>query len=73
LNALGIDAVVVPESSVLDGINVVRRMLGRTWIDVDRCERGIEALRQYRARWCVLVEGGRFWGTLARKSALATR
>jgi hypothetical protein len=32
LNTLGIDAVVVPESSVLDGINVVRRMLGRTWI-----------------------------------------
>jgi hypothetical protein len=27
LNVLGIDAVVVPESSVLDGINVVRRML----------------------------------------------
>jgi phage terminase large subunit len=41
LNTLGIDAVVVPESSVLDGINVVRRMLGRTWIDVNRCERGI--------------------------------
>jgi NADPH:quinone reductase-like Zn-dependent oxidoreductase len=47
LNVLGIDAVVVPESSVLDGINVVRRMLGRTWIDANRCERGIEALRQY--------------------------
>jgi phage terminase large subunit len=51
LNALGIDAVVVPESSVLDGINVVRRMLGRTWIDVNRCERGIEALRQYRCEY----------------------
>jgi hypothetical protein len=32
LAALGIDAVVVPQSNVLDGINVVRRMLGRTWI-----------------------------------------
>ena len=51
LNILGIDAVVVPESSVLDGINVVRRMLGRTWIDVNRCERGIEALRQYRREY----------------------
>ena len=51
LNVLGIDAVVVPESSVLDGINVVRRMLGRTWIDVNRCERGIEALRQYRREY----------------------
>jgi phage terminase large subunit len=51
LNTLGIDAVVVPESSVLDGINLVRRMLGRTWIDVNRCERGIEALRQYRREY----------------------
>jgi hypothetical protein len=25
-------------------INVVRRMLGRTWIDPVRCERGLEAL-----------------------------
>jgi phage terminase large subunit len=44
LNVLGIDAVVVPESSVLDGINVVRRMLGRTWIDANRCERGIVSI-----------------------------
>jgi len=32
----------------LDGINAVRRMLGRTWIDPVRCERGLEALRGYR-------------------------
>ena len=51
LNTLGIDAVVVPKLSVLDGINVVRRMLGRTWIDVNQCERGIEALRQYRREY----------------------
>ena len=51
LAALGIDAVVVPQSNVLDGINVVRRMLGRTWIDANRCERGIEALRQYRREY----------------------
>jgi phage terminase large subunit len=43
--------VVVPESNVLDGINVVRRMLGRTWIDINRCERGIEALRQHRREY----------------------
>lgn len=48
LAALGIEAIVVPESSVLDGINVTRRMLGRTYIDPLRCERGLEALRQYR-------------------------
>jgi hypothetical protein len=32
-------------------INVVRRMLGRTFIDPDRCARGLEALRQYRREW----------------------
>jgi phage terminase large subunit len=51
LAAVGIDAIAVPQSNVLDGINVTRRMLGRTWIDGNRCERGIEALRQYRREW----------------------
>src|SRR5580693_633416 len=51
LAALGIDAIAVPQSNVLDGINVTRRMLGRTWIDGNRCERGIEALRQYRREY----------------------
>ena len=51
LAGMGIEATVVPQSSLLDGINIVRRMLGRTWIDGDRCERGIEALRQYRREW----------------------
>jgi phage terminase large subunit len=51
LAGMGIEATVVPQSNVLDGINVVRRMLGRIWIDGDRCERGIEALRQYRREW----------------------
>ena len=59
LNILGIAAVVVPEASVLDGINVVRRMLGRLWIDVTRCERGIEALRQYRREYDDKLKGWR--------------
>jgi phage terminase large subunit len=41
----------VPQSNVLDGINLTRRMLGRTWIDANRCQRGIEALRQYRREY----------------------
>jgi hypothetical protein len=32
-------------------LNLTRRMLGRTWIDCNRCERGIEALRQYRREY----------------------
>jgi phage terminase large subunit len=51
LAGLGIEATVVPEANKLDGINAVRRMLGRTWIDVNRCERAIEALRQYRREY----------------------
>jgi hypothetical protein len=51
LSALGIQATVVPESIVLDGINEVRKLLGRTWIDPVRCERGLEALRQYRREY----------------------
>ena len=51
LAALGIGAIAVPQSNVLDGINLTRRMLGRTWIDRNRCERGIEALRQYRREY----------------------
>lgn len=51
LAALGIEAVVVPEASVLDGINVTRKMLGRTWIDPVRCSRGLEALRDYRREY----------------------
>jgi len=51
LAGLGIEAEVVDKSNVLDGINAVRRMLDRTYIDPDRCERGLEALRQYRREW----------------------
>jgi hypothetical protein len=51
LAGMGIEATIVPQSNVLDGINVVRQMLGRTWIDANRCDRGIEALRQYRREW----------------------
>jgi hypothetical protein len=52
LERLGVtDIYVVPRHNDLDGINAVRKMLGRTWIDSARCERGIEALRQYRRDW----------------------
>lgn len=51
LKGLGITAEVVPVSAVLDGINAVRRMIGQCWIDKDRCERGIEAVKQYRREY----------------------
>jgi hypothetical protein len=36
---------------LLQEINPARRMLGRTWIDPNRRERSIEALRQYRREY----------------------
>lgn len=51
LRGLGIEPVIVPLHNVLDGINAVRRMLDRTWIDREHCGRGLEALRQYRREY----------------------
>jgi hypothetical protein len=46
---LGIkDVQIAPSLAVEDGIQAVRSMIGRTWFDAEKCERGIEALRQYR-------------------------
>lgn len=49
--AKGIHGEIVPAHDVLEGINAVRKMLGRTWIDPGRCKRIIDALRQYRREW----------------------
>lgn len=51
LTGLGIEPEVVEQHSVMDGINATRRMLDRTWIDETRCERGLNALRNYRREW----------------------
>jgi phage terminase large subunit len=51
LRGLGIEPEIVPKADPLDGINAVRRMLDSTWIDPERCERGLEALKQYRRDW----------------------
>jgi hypothetical protein len=51
LKSLGIKATVVPVSNVNDGINAVRRMLDSAWIDENRCERGLNALRNYQRAW----------------------
>lgn len=52
LTALGLrNAEVVPAQEVADGINAVRLMLPKCWFDIERCQRGIEALKQYRREW----------------------
>lgn len=50
-NSLGLRGRIIPAQSIEDGINAVRQILPRCWFDRAKCERGIEALRQYRAEW----------------------
>lgn len=48
LESLGIRPRIIPAQSVDDGINAARLMLPRCWFEAAKCQRGIEALRQYR-------------------------
>jgi phage terminase large subunit len=50
LHDLGLRNVdVVPQHAVLDGVNAVRRMLPKVWIDEERCSRGLRCLQMYRS------------------------
>lgn len=52
LRKLGLKNIrVVPRASVEDGINATRSLLGRTWIDDVKCDKLIEALKGYRAKY----------------------
>ena len=39
---------IAPQLGVDDGIQAARTMISRCWFDVKKCERGVDALRQYR-------------------------
>jgi phage terminase large subunit len=50
LDSLGVGSTyVVAIHAVLDGINSVRRMLPKVWIDETRCARGLRCLTMYRS------------------------
>jgi hypothetical protein len=51
LEGLGVEVTVVPPHAVLDGVNAVRRMLDRAFIDPVKAERGLEGLRNYRREY----------------------
>jgi len=51
LQDLGVDVLVAPAVSKIDGIEAVRGLLQRCRFHVEQCADGIEALRQYRADW----------------------
>jgi hypothetical protein len=51
LRSLGVEPEVVPAHHKQDSVNAVRRMLDRTWIDPERCERALDCLKNYRYEW----------------------
>ena len=49
LDNLGVRPITIAaQLNVDDGIQAVRSLLGRAWFDQEKCERGIDCLRQYR-------------------------
>ena len=59
LHDLGIkDVTIAPKLRVDDGIQAVRMFLKTCWFDEKKCDRGIEALRQYRRDY---DEKGKTW------------
>ena len=59
LDSLGISPVTIaPQLMVDDGIQAVRSMLKNCWFDAERCERGIDALRQYHREY---DDNGKVW------------
>jgi phage terminase large subunit len=49
LGALGVRPITIaPQLMVDDGIQSVRSMIPRCWFDAEKCERGVDAIRQYR-------------------------
>lgn len=46
-----VDVIVAPQLRVDDGIQAARLFLKNVYFDAEKCERGIEALRQYRRDW----------------------
>lgn len=48
LRSLGIEPEIGRPHAVDDGINAVRRLFDKMWFDEAKCERGLNALRQYR-------------------------
>lgn len=48
---LGFSPVINGNDAIGPGIDAVRMMLATCWFDAERCARGLEALRNYRAEW----------------------
>lgn len=49
--SLGITFVTNPALTIEDGVNVTRTVFSRCWFDAVKCERGLNALRNYKKDW----------------------
>ena len=59
LDNLGVRPVTIaPQLMVDDGIQAVRSMLKNCWFDAEKCERGVDALRQYHREY---DDNGKVW------------
>ena len=47
----GIEMYLCPNLGVQDGIQAARITIPRCWFDAERCDEGLEALRQYQREW----------------------
>lgn len=50
LEGLGFRSRIAPRLSVEDGIEAVRRLIPRMWIDADKCALGLSSIRDYREK-----------------------
>lgn len=48
---LGLNAHIIPDHKLMDGINSARQVLGRCEFDAVRCKQGIAALKSYQKEW----------------------
>lgn len=59
LDGLGVKPIsIAPMLMVDDGIQAVRSMLANCWFDAEKCDRGIDALRQYHREY---DDNGKVW------------
>ena len=48
---MGTRPIILPRHNVDDGINASRLLIAKSWFDAVKCERGINALRNYERKW----------------------
>jgi len=43
--------IILPRDNLSDGINSTRLIIPKCWFDLKKCERGLDALRNYQQKW----------------------